>query len=466
MPSANAVLSASLTGSSTQAQRLDLVGRILAFLRWDQAALDEYDTHRHQGPRRKLQTWQLIVGLIAHCLPMAGRFSKCMQQYFGMSLSDSALSQRRQQLGPDLFTLIMEETLRPLADAVVHPGCFLGALRLVGIDGTTWSVSNTPQHLARIAKAKTRRGCAAFAKIAMSALVELGTHAPLRAVLGLDKESELSLSAMLLDHLPPSILLILDRLYGQAPMLAQLQAKCRAQQEQHFLVRVRMKLGVKIINLLEDGSAMAEVALRDKAKPRRVLQTLRVREVRGRVWKRSENKWVDVRLWTSLSVEQATAKELIGLYARRWEQELFYRELKLQVAGGDLLGSNTPETAQQEIAALLIASALVAEERLAVAAEAGGEVEAAGAVRISLSLCLEHTQALWFVLSHAQGLMDEAAQRELVRRMRQQTAALALPPRRKRSCARRVRQPVKKWPRMFTPSSQSSNIQYEVCTFP
>ena len=75
MPSANAVLSASLTGSSTQAQRLDLVGRILAFLRWDQAPLDEYDTHRHQGPRRKLQTWQLIVGLIAHCLPMAVRWT-------------------------------------------------------------------------------------------------------------------------------------------------------------------------------------------------------------------------------------------------------------------------------------------------------------------------------------------------------------------------------------------------------
>lgn len=200
----------------------------------------------------------------------------------------------------------------------------------------------------------------------MSALVELDTHAPLRAVLGLDKESALSLSAALLDHLPPGILLILDRLYGQAPMLAQLQAKCRAQQEQHFLVWVRMKLGVKIINLLEDGSAMVEVALRDQVKPRRVLQSLRVREVHGRVWKRSDNKWVDVRLWTSLSVEQTTAKELLGLYARR-------REL---------------------------------------------------------------------------------------------TVALAQPPRRKRSCARKVRQPIKKWQRMITSSSSSATIRYEICTFP
>jgi len=76
----------------------------------------------------------------------------------------------------------------------------------------------------------------------------------------------------------------------------------------------------------------------------------------------------------------------------------------------------------QEIAALLMAFALLAQVRLAVAAEVGGEVEAAGAVRISLSICLEHMQALWIVLSAAQGLMDKAAQRELVRRVREQIA--------------------------------------------
>ena len=385
-----------------------------------------------------------------------------MRQFFGMSLSDSALSQRRTRLGSDIFTLILEETLRPLAEVAQHPGCFLGVLRLLGIDGTTWSVSNTAQHLARITKANTRRGCAAFAKIAMSALVELGTHAPLHAAIGLDGESELALSATLLSNLPPRMLLILDRLYGQAPMLALLQSECSALKEQHYLVRVRAKLGVTVRSVLPDGSAMVAVALRDKEKPRLVIQTLEAREVRGRVWQRREKKWVEVRLWTSLSVAQASAQELIALYARRWEQEVFYRELKLQVAGGDLLQSHTPETAVQEIAALLMASALVAQERLAVAAVAGGEVAAAGVVRISLSICLEHTQALWIVLSAAQGLMDEAAQRELVRRVRAQIAACALPPRRPRSCDRKVRQPVKKWPRMISPTSNTSPAKYEV----
>ena len=245
-------------------------------------------------------------------------------------------------------------------------------------------------------------------------------------------------------------------------MLALLQSECSALKEQHYLVRVRAKLGVTVRSVLPDGSAMVAVTLRDKEKPRLVIQTLETREVRGRVWQRREKKWVEVRLWTSLSVAQASAQELIALYARRWEQEVFYRELKLQVAGGDLLQSHTPETAVQEIAALLMASALVAQERLAVAAVAGGEVAAAGVVRISLSICLEHTQALWIVLSAAQGLMDEAAQRELVRRVRAQIAACALPPRRPRSCDRKVRQPVKKWPRMISPTSNTSPVKYEV----
>jgi len=448
--------------SSPTAPSFDLVSRILALLGWDRTSLPTHDADTHQGPRRKLETWQLVVGLIAHCLPFSGRFSQCISQYFGVNLSDSALSQRRKRLDANLFNLILEESLHPLADPNLHPDCFLKSLRLVGIDGTTWSVSNTPQHLKRMAKAKTRRGPAAFAKIIMSVLVELGTHTPLRAAIGLDKESEDALSAKLMDDLPERSLLILDRLYGNAPTLARLQERCRVDQEQFFLTRVRSNIGAKTRQLFADGSALVEVELRDKIKKGQVLQKLLVREVRGRVWKRNEKKWVEVRLWTNLSLEQASAIEILKLYARRWEQEIFYRELKLQVACGDLLQSHTPETAQQEIAALLIASALVAQERLAIADEVGGEVQQAGVMRISMSICLEQTLALWVVLTAAQGLMDEAAQRELVRRMRQQIADCALPPRRERSCERKVRQPIKKWPRMITPTSKTSPTQIEL----
>ena len=74
---------------------------------------------------------------------------------------------------------------------------------------------------------------------------------------------------------------------------------------------MRSKLAVKIIETLAEGSALVEVTLRDKLKKRCVLKTLRVREVRGRVWNRAAKQWLEVRLWTSLSVEQASPRELV-----------------------------------------------------------------------------------------------------------------------------------------------------------
>ncbi|MBK8094746.1 MAG: hypothetical protein IPK32_22950 [Verrucomicrobiaceae bacterium] len=96
----------------------------------------------------------------------------------------------------------------------------------------------------------------------------------------------------------------------------------------------------------------------------------------------------------------------------------------------------------------------MAEERLACAQSSEDEeVRQAGALRISMSHCLEHTVALLLVLEAAQGLMDEAAQGVLVRRAREQIAQAALPARRRRSCQRKVRQPVSKWPRLLSTSS-------------
>jgi hypothetical protein len=133
-----------------------------------------------------------------------------------------------------------------LAEEQLHPACFVQGLPLIGIDGTRWNVGNTPQQHARLTKVETRRGSAAFAQFHMSALA-------------------------LLQDLPQRSLLILDRLYGQAPMLAALQRHCTAAREQHYVVRVRAKLAVKVGILLADGSALVEVSLRDKARHRIVL---------------------------------------------------------------------------------------------------------------------------------------------------------------------------------------------------
>jgi len=41
------------------------------------------------------------------------------------------------------------------------------------------------------------------------------------------------------------------------------------------------------------------------------------------------------------------------LYGRRWEQEIFYKELKVDMRSTPCLRSHTPLTAAQEIAALI-----------------------------------------------------------------------------------------------------------------
>jgi hypothetical protein len=113
--------------------------------------------------------------------------------------------------------------------------------------------------------------------------------------------------------LPQEGLLILDRYYGQAPMLGQLQPQCEARGS-HFLVRVRDKLNVKVQQSHADGSATVVVTWREPtstnepaqeplAKPIRArgrprkhsaskVSELKVREVRGRVLCRSGWKCV------------------------------------------------------------------------------------------------------------------------------------------------------------------------------
>lgn len=437
----------------------------------------------HQGPRRKLLGWQLIAGMVAQSLHACGSLQQIIGRYFAVRISSAALSQRRLKISTQAFDACMRHALVPLACEQRHPACFFAGLRLVGIDGGQWNLLNTVQINAQVPKSRSRRAQAAFAKLSMSTLVELGTHAPLAVSMSLGALNEKSLADPLLAALPARSLLIADRYYGQAPMLKELQKHSQRTQS-HFLVRVRQKLSVRVQSVHADGSAEVVVSLRERESPCADSSTtapskadekqtpeankargrprkhppmrqseLPVREIVGRV-RNAAGEWVKVRLWTSLSVQQGSARELLALYAKRWEQEVFYKELKLVLHGGHLLSAQRTETAQQELAALLIASSLVAEERLACAQSSEDEeVRQAGVLRISMSHCLEHTVALLLVLEAAQGLMDEAAQGVLVRRVREQIAQAALPARRRRSCQRKVRQPVSKWPRLLSTSS-------------
>ena len=142
----------------------------------------------------------------------------------------------------------------------------------------------------------------------------------------------------------------------------------------HFLIRARSNVGVEVSQRFKDGSRLVRVPVRPKGQPHVIASWLELREIRVRV-QRAGHRAQELRLWTSLlDPRSAPAQELIELYARRWEHELYYRELKRQLRKSEVLQSHTVETGAQEIAAVVLASALLARARTQAAGTQGEPV--------------------------------------------------------------------------------------------
>jgi len=150
-------------------------------------------------PRRapKRSASQVVSGLIYHQLQPAGSLAVHAEQLHGVAMSDLAHAQRRRVLPQDLSDQFMQAALRPLADAQRHPEAFYRGYRLVGVDGTEWSATNTPAIRKALPKAASRRLASAFAKLRLVSLVELGVHQPQAAAAGPFSEGELNLAAKL-----------------------------------------------------------------------------------------------------------------------------------------------------------------------------------------------------------------------------------------------------------------------------
>jgi hypothetical protein len=408
-------------------------------------------------PRRapKLRAGQVLSGLVYHQLQPAGPLAVHAAQLHGVSMSDSAHAQRRRVLAPELFDELMVAALAPLADAQRHPEAFYRDWRLVGVDGTEWSASNAPAIRNALPKAASRRFESAFAKLRLVTLVELGVHNPLAAAIGPSAEGELTLAARLWSSMPERGLLIADRLFGTAWTLHQAMQAWEGRKVA-CLVRVKKNLKSKVVSRLADGSVIVEVKV--AAQAGQPATTLRLREIRARGVRRDGESF-DLRLWTSLlDADLHPAQELAELYGRRWEQEIFYRELKLDVRSTGLLTSHTVETAQQEIAALVLATAVMARVRVAAA-----DHLAVPPLRVSFMKLLILTQQLWQSFTWGRRTRTPAQSRELCADFMLSVQSFALlSPRRKRSCPRAVRQPVKSWPRKINQPSHSGPVSLNI----
>ena len=410
---------------------------------------------RRRGRKAHVPLRQVWPALTFHVMQGAGTLAEHFEQLFGVALADSSWAARRARLPWDVFADLLRRLLRPLATRRRHPDAFWRGWRLVALDGTQFSLRNTAQIVTRVRKAQTRRGQAAFAKLTTVVLLELGLHNPLAAAIGKPGQSEWELACHLLRQLPAGALLLADRLYGCAAFAAQALATC-TQVGSHVLLRARRDLKVGVVQRLADGSRLVVVAVRD-AHSRRMVDWLHLREIRVRV-KRPGRRGHELRLWTSLlDPTTAPALELAQLYARRWEHELYYRELKRELRKTELLQSHTVETAAQEVAALVLASALLAAERARVA------TRSVPALRVSFIKVFALVQPLWLMLGLLDDVISEDVKAIAVKRVyRQMRRCVTRKRRRPRSCPRAVRQPVKGWPRLLHTQSVEGEFHFTV----
>ena len=402
------------------------------------------------GRPPRMSRQHLIAGLAWHVMQPAGTFAHSIFMALGIQMSESALSERRQSLGSKPWIAMLETFLKPHATPAAAPQAFYHGYRLIGIDGTTQNVANTPPMKATTTKTKTRKGRAAFTRIGCVATVELGTHTPIAVRIGENGEPEGVLAAAIADTFRTNDLVIGDRYYGNGKWAARLLG---IPQQPKFLLRVREYLKEREVKKCRDGSIIVLIKDPDSGKDIQLRQIkARVRRIHGK------KQWVNVRFWTNLMDPVLyPAKDLVMLYLVRWEQEIAFYEFKEYLHGENLLLSHTMVTAVQEICALFMAQSIIAKSRLSAANSQNIPV-----LQISFKKTLDACRNMSWLMAIAGKIMSKRTILMIAKAVEKSLGMQASKPRRHRSCPRKVRQPINKWHRLFRNRYNKGKFTYEI----
>jgi len=410
---------------------------------------------RRRGRKARVPLDQIFQALTFHVTQGAGTLAEHFFELFQEPLADSSWSDRRRRLPWEVFTDLMRRALRPIATRRQAPDAFWRGWRLLALDGTQYSVTNTPQVAATTTKVGTRRGRAAFAKLGVAVLLEVGVHNPLAAAIARKDESELALARRLLAQLPKHALVLADRLYGVPAVMVETWAACR-RVGSHFLFRVPRHIIARNVTKLPDGSRLVRLNVREQKRGWPIRGHLEIREIRVQLGRKGFRRH-ELRLCTSLLQHRtAPALELAKLYATRWEHELYFREAKRVLRQTDVLQSHTVETGAQEIAAIILATALLARERARVA---NGQVPV---LRVKFGVLLAITRSMWFFLGPCEDLLTNRLKDQIVRRGDALMRRCVTSKRRSRTNPRAVRQPIRGWPRLQQTHSIEGPLQFKV----
>jgi hypothetical protein len=344
--------------------------------------------------------------------------------------SHSAFTKARRRLGVSVLRELFHEFARPIA-AANTPGAFYRNWRLMGIDGTTLDMPDTPENERIFGRGGNQRSRNAFPQVRVLALCELGTHAICDFALRPIHIGEPPMVRHLLRSLHPGMLLLWDRgFFGFDLINSVLQRDCR------LLARVKTnQLILKRLRTLPDGSYLTTIYASSHD---------RSHERNGRIVRIIEYTHDDpnrpghgmpTRLLTDLlDPNDLPALEAASLYHERWEQELAFDEIKTHLNGRELLlRSKTPRGVVQELYGLILAHRILRQVMLDAATATKLDpdrisfTDSLRVLQCHLHEAPAHTVAAWY-----ERLIAEVGQQKLR-------------PRRNRFYPRVVKRKMKKW---------------------
>jgi hypothetical protein len=253
--------------------------------------------------------------------------------------SSGTLREARQRLGSAPLRALFDLLRGPAATTANHAVRWRGLL-VTAIDGTTMSIADAEAVRARYRKQRGNHGGAGYPALRLSVLLTCGTRSIIDAVFNPIGTGELDQARALARSLTAGMLLLADRNYAAADLVATLAAT-----KADLLIRCKNGRRLPVISRYRDGSWLSTIG------------TLRVRVVDAQISVQTTDgtRTGGYRLITTLlDAHRYPASELIKLYHRRWEVETAYLEIKSSILGGRVLRARTPDGIDQEVHALLV----------------------------------------------------------------------------------------------------------------
>jgi hypothetical protein len=257
--------------------------------------------------------------------------------------SKSGISQARERLGSEPVRALFERVARPLA-VEGTPGGWLAGRRMVAIDGMTLDVADSEVNAAEFGRPGVNKGeQSAFPQARVVAIAECATRAMFDAVVGPYTTGENTMAVELVERLKPGMLLLADRGFCGYPLWHKAQATGA-----DLLWRAKSNMKPRHVETLDDGTWIGE--LRPGGNAGRTAEPHRVRVIEYSIddGRPNDNTY---RLFTTiLDPDDASAVDLAGAYAQRWEIETAFDELKTHQRGPKIvLRSKLVDLVYQEI---------------------------------------------------------------------------------------------------------------------